>query len=219
MVNDRLSFLKFPTIYNNHGATKNIQCPDKPLHRKAFRASFTLSAAGHIAPGNPKRGGNLPLGQRHGSPQSIAQADNLRLPGGQTFLHQFMELQGVVPVMEVLQHGVVHPNDVHQLKGVAVLIGVNGVGEGDLPLKLFLPSKVHEDFIFNASGSVGGEARPLGGVKAGNAFDKTDGANGNQIILIGALGVILLGRVKQREGIALLKAASHGLPNFRWISR
>ena len=32
MMNSRLSSLKFPTTYNNHGATKNIQCPDKPLY-------------------------------------------------------------------------------------------------------------------------------------------------------------------------------------------
>ena len=54
-----------------------------------------------------------------------------------------MEPQGVVPVVEVLQHGVVHAYDVHQLEGVAVLVGINGVGKGDLPLELLLPPEVH----------------------------------------------------------------------------
>ena len=61
-MNDRLSPLKFPTVYNKRGATKNIQCPDKPLHCKASRASFTLSAAGYIAPGDAEGGGDFPLG-------------------------------------------------------------------------------------------------------------------------------------------------------------
>ena len=50
LMNDRLSSPKFPTAYNKRGATGNTRCPDKPLLRRAFRASFTLSAAGHIAP-------------------------------------------------------------------------------------------------------------------------------------------------------------------------
>lgn len=64
MMNNRLPILSFLTAYNNHITTKNIQCPDKPLHCKAFRASFTLSAAGHIGAGNPAQRRDLPLGKR-----------------------------------------------------------------------------------------------------------------------------------------------------------
>ena len=133
--------------YNNGGATKNIQCPDKPLPRKAFRASFTLSAAGHIASGDTEGGGDFSLGEGDSSPQTVAQADDFRLPGGEALPDQLVEPQGVVPVVEVLQHGVVHAYDVHELEGVSVLVGVDGVGEGDLPLELLLAPEVHEDFI------------------------------------------------------------------------
>ena len=210
---------KISTTYNNHGATKNFQCPDKPLHCKAFRASFTLSAAGYIAPGDAEGGGNLPLGQRYGAPQAVAEADNFRLPGGKALPHQLVEPQGVVPVMEVLQHGVVYADDIHQLEGVSVLVRVNGVGKGDLPLEFFLSAEVHEDFILNAPGGVSSQAGALGRVKAGNPLDEADGADGDQVFLIGTLGVIFFGRMKQREGFARSNAASHGPPNFRWISR
>lgn len=96
------------------------------MRRKAFRASFTLGAARHIAPGDAERGGNFPLGQGHGAPQPIAQTDDLSFPGSEALSDQSVEPEGVVPVMEVFQHGVIHADDVHDLKGVSVLVGVNG---------------------------------------------------------------------------------------------
>ena len=78
---------------------------------------------------------------------------------------------------------------------------------------------LREDSIFNAPGGIGGQPGPLGGVEAGDALDEADGSDGNQVLLIGALGVVFFGRVKQREESARLKAASHGPPNFRWMSR
>ena len=184
---------------------------------KAFRASFTLSAAGHIASGDTEGRGDFPLGQGDSSPQTVAQADDFRLPGGEALPNQLVEPQGVVPVVEVLQHGVIHTHHIDQLQGIALLVVFNGVRQRDLPLELLLAPEVHEDFIFNAPGGIGGKPGPLGGVKAGNALDEANGANGDQVLLVGALGVIFFGRVKQREGLVLLKAASHGPPNFRWM--
>ena len=167
---------------------------------------------GDIASGDAEGGGNLPLGQGHGAPQAVAEADNLRLPGGEALPDEAVEPDGVVPVVEVLQHGVVHPHDVHELEGVSVLVGVDGVGEGHLPLELFLTPEVHEDFVFDAPGGVGGQAGPFGGVEAGDALDETDGADGNQVLLVGALGVVLFGRVKQKE-------KNSGNPTDRKLSR
>ena len=99
--------------------------------------------AGHIAPGDAEGGGDLPLSQGHGASQAVAEADNFCLPGGEALPDQLVESQGVVPVVEVLQHGVVHAYDVHELEGVSVLVGVDGVGEGDLALELFLAAEVH----------------------------------------------------------------------------
>ena len=169
------------------------------MSHKAFRASFTLAAARYIGPGDAEGGGDFPLGQGDGAPQPVPQADDLGLPGGQALVHQAAEPEGRVPVVKVLQHGVVHPHHVHQLQGVALLVRLDGVGEGDLPLELFLAAEVHEDLVFDAPGGVGGQAGALVGVEAGDPLDEADGADGDQVLLVGALGVVFFGRVKQKE--------------------
>ena len=101
--------------------------------------------------------------------------------------------------MDVVQHGVIHSNHIHQLQGVALFVRLDGVREGYLPLELFLAAEVHEDLIFDAPGGVGGQTRPLLRVEAGDALDEPDGADGDQVLLVGALGVVFFGRLKQKE--------------------
>ena len=50
-----------------------------------------LFDAGHIGPGNPEGGGNFPLGQGDGAAQPVPQANDLRLPGGQTLPDDLVE--------------------------------------------------------------------------------------------------------------------------------
>ena len=164
----------------------------KALFHKAFRASLTLAAAGYIAAGDAEGDGDLPLGQGDRAAQPIPQADDLGLPGGQTFPHQAADPQGAVPVVDVVQHGVIHPHHVHQLQGVALFVGVDGVGEGHLALELLLAAEIHQDLIFNAPGGVGGQPGALRRVKAGDPLDEADGPNGDQVLLIGALGIVFL---------------------------
>ena len=158
---------------------------------KAFRASFTLAASLYIGPGDAEGGGDLPLGQGDGTPQPVPQADDLGLPGGQALVDQAAEPERRVPVMEILQHSVVHPHHVHQLQGVALLVRVDGVGQGDLTLELFLAAEVHQDLIFNTPGGVSGQPGALLRVKAGDPLDEADGADGDEILLIGTLGIVL----------------------------
>lgn len=117
---------KISTTYNNHGATKNFQCPDKPLHRKAFRASFTLSAAGHITAGNPVLGCQFPLCPRGLSVQAIALTDNVRLTGRQALVHQLPNSDMTLPGVQVVQHGVLYAHNVHEEEIVAVLVCLQG---------------------------------------------------------------------------------------------
>ena len=114
---------------------------------KAFRASLTLVPAGYIGPGNAEGGGYLPLGQRDRAAQAVPQANDLPLPGGEDLLYQLPQAQGAVPVVDVVQHGVIHTHHVHQLQGIALFVCFNGVGQGDLALQLFLSAEVHEDLI------------------------------------------------------------------------
>lgn len=46
--------------------------------------------------------------------------------------------------------------------------------------------------IFHAPGSIGCQPGTLGGVEGGNAFDQSDGSNGDQVLLVGRLGVVFL---------------------------
>ena len=183
---------KIFATYNNCGATPVTHEARKVFSHKAFRASFTLAAAGDIAPGDAEGGGHLPLRQGNGAPQAVPQADDPGLPGGQAGVHQLPEPQGAVPVVDVVQHGVIHAHHVHQLQGVALLVGVDGVREGDLPLELLLAAEVHEDLIFDTPGGVGGESCPPVRIEAGDPLDESDGADGDQILLVGVLGVVLL---------------------------
>lgn len=117
-----VAYPKFPSAYNNGGATLNMPDARKPLIFKAFRASLTLVPAGYIATGDAKGSCNLALGQRDGSSQSVAQADDLRLPRGEALPYQLPQPQSTVPVMDVLQHGVVHSNHIHQLQGISLFV-------------------------------------------------------------------------------------------------
>ena len=189
------------------------------MSHKAFRASFTLAAAGYIAPGDTEGRGHLPLGQGNGTSQTVAQADDLRLPGSEALLDQDPDPQGAVPVVEIVQHGIVHPHHVHQLQGVALFVRVNGVRKRYLPLQFFLAAKIHEDLIFDTPGDIGGQTRAFGRVKAGDALDEPDGADGDQILLIGALRVVFLEQVKQKEEFARSKMTPQGSPNFKYMSK
>ena len=173
------------------------------MSHKAFRASFTLAAAGYIGPGDAEGGGDLPLGQGNGPPQTVPQADDLGLPGGQALVDQAAELERCVPVVEILQHGVIHPYHVHQLQGVALLVRVDGIRQGDLTLELFLAAEVHQDLVFNTPGGVGGQSGALLWVKAGDPLDEADGADGDEILLIGALGIVLFHDVGHQTQVPL----------------
>ena len=146
-MNDRLSPLKFLTAYNKRGATKNIQCPDKPLRCKAFRASFTLSAAGHIGAADSALAGNLPLGTGRPVVQAVAQGDDHSLSRRQAGLDALADLGTGVPRVQVLQHVVVYRDDVHQRQRSAVSRRLQRVGEGYLALELALGPEVHQDLV------------------------------------------------------------------------
>ena len=58
---------------------------------------------------------------------------------------------------------------------------------------------MHQDLIFHAAGSVGGQSCPLGRIKGGDPLDQTDGADGDQILLVGRLGIVFLVGVRLAE--------------------
>ena len=65
------------------------------------------------------------------------------------------------------------------------------------------PAKVHQNFILHAFGSVGREPRTLFRAVARNALDETDGADGDEIVLLVRLGVVFFGNVRNKAQIVL----------------
>ena len=193
------AYTKFSATYNNRAATSVTRKARKVLSHKAFRASLTLAPPRDRGAGDAVLRGQLPLGLGLAAPQAVAPLDDVRLPLRQALPHQPAQAPVGVPGVQVLQHGVLHPHHVQQEEALPVLVRLQRVRQGHLPLQLPLGAEVHQDLIFDAPGGVGGQPRPLGGVVAGDPLDEADGADGDQIVLVRALGVILFGRVKRKE--------------------
>lgn len=168
------------------------------LH-KAFRASFTLAASLYIRPADAALGGNLPLGMRGLAAQSIAQGDDLPLPGRQAGLDTLPHLLAGVPGVQLLQHVVVHRNHIHQREGAPVPARLQRLCEGYFPLQLLLGPEVHENLVFNTPAGVGGQPDIFIRLKGGDPLDESDGADGDQVVLVPGLGVVFFGRLKQKE--------------------
>ena len=170
---------------------------------KAFRALLTLVPAGYIGPADAAGGGDLTLGAGNLPVQTVAEGDDLRLPLGQTAVHAAADLGAGVLGIQILQHVVVHADDVHQGEGVAVPVGVDGVGQGHIPLVFPLASEVHENLVLHAPAGIGCQPDVFIRLEGGNPLDEPDGPNGDEIILVAGLDVILFQNVGHQAQIVL----------------
>ena len=82
-----------------------------------------------------------------------------------------------------------------------------------MPVLLLHPPIVplSEDSIFNTSCRIGRQTRSFCRVKAGNALDESDGPDGDQIVLIDALGIVFLYDVRDQTQIVFDQC----VPGFR----
>ncbi len=151
-----------------------------------------LLQAGDVGAGDVVGGGHLALGLGQTAIQTITAANDVGLPGRQQLRHQAADQQAVFLVLQLVQHGVLLAHHVAETQGVAVRAGVQGLVEGDLPLELSLGAEIHEDLIFDTAGGVGGELDLFVGAEGVHGLDETDRADGDQILLVGGLGVVLL---------------------------
>ena len=127
------------------------------MHRKAFRASFTLSAAGHIGAGDAAQRRDFPLGQRRLAAQTISQADNLCLPPSEAGVDASAYFGAGVPQVQFLQHVVIHPNHINEREGTIFAVAIQGIRQGQFTLELALRAEIHQDFIFNAPAGICGK--------------------------------------------------------------
>lgn len=159
---------------------------------KAFRASFTLLAARYIAAADVIDGGDLALGLRRAALKAVAAADHICLTLRQALPHQPPHEQAVFLVLQVGEHRIVHPDHVHQIQVPARLIRLNRLRERNLSLQLSLRAKVHEDFIFNTPARICCQADALVRAEGVDGLDQADRADGDQVVLMVGLGVVLL---------------------------
>lgn len=60
-----------------------------------------------------------------------------------------------------------------------------------------------EDCIFNTTGGIGGQAHVSVRLERGDSLDKSDGADGNEIVLVARLSVIFLDNVSDQAKVVL----------------
>ena len=168
------------------------------MSHKAFRASFTLAAAGYIGPADAAPGRHLPLGQGLALVESVPQGDDHGLPWVQTLFdapaHPYTGILGV----QFLQHIVIHTDGIHEGKGIAVSVAVDGVGQRDLPLSLALCPEMHQDFVFDAPGGVGSKPYLFVRFKGTDPLDQSYGADGDQVVLVSVGGIVFFKGLLQR---------------------
>ena len=176
-MNNHLPLLNFLTVYNKRGATQNARCPDKPLLRKAFRASFTLSAAGYIGAADAALARDFPLCTGGSVVQPIAHCNDHPLPRRQTGPDALAHFNAGVPRVQVLQHIVVHGDDVHQRQRPPISRRFQGLRERHLPLQLTLCPEMHQNLVFNAAARVSRQTNIFVCLKGGYPFDQSNRSN------------------------------------------
>ena len=157
---------------------------------KAFRASLTLVPARHIAAADAVVRRHLPLGLGQPPVQPVPPPQDVRLPLCQLFRDQPAQQRPILFVLQLLQHGVLLAHHVAEIQGIPLGARLQRVAERHLPLHLPLRPKMHEDFIFNTSAGVGRQLDAPVGAKGVHRLDEPYGADGDQILLIGRLGVV-----------------------------
>ena len=86
-------------------------------------------------------------------------------------------------------------------QGIPVLIHINRLVDGNFRSGLFLGPEIHQDFVLNALARIGGEAGAVADIEGVDGLYKTYGPNGNQILLIFVLGIILANNVRHQAQI------------------
>lgn len=131
--------------------------------------------------------------------EAVAQADDGALPRKRNLLYVVLELFRFALAIDALQNIVFRRHDVHQHEGVAVLVRVDRLVDGDI-LRAFLGEpEIHQDLVFNAPRGITRKADPLRAVERVDRLDETDRPDGDQVVLLAEIGVILFERTKQKE--------------------
>lgn len=168
-------------------------CAALPLLFFQFKLQFlqrTLFYPGYIASAYSKELGDLALRLRGLAGKSVAQGYYLGLPLGESCLNTAAELGAALSGTYGVQHIVLRAENVHKGQAVAVTVCLNGVGEGNVTGRLPGAAKEHEYLVFYTAGCVCSQTHTLVRAVCGNSFYQTYRADGDEVILIGVLGVV-----------------------------
>ena len=116
-------------------------------HQTESLRVLTVSAAGYIAAADAEGRSHLALGLRQAAGKSVPAADHLRLPVRKAAAHQLPDAQALLPIGHIREHGVVAAHHIHEAEGAPGGVGLDGIGQGHLPLQLFAAAKIHEHLI------------------------------------------------------------------------
>ena len=155
----------------------------------------TLFDSGYIASADAGGEGDFSLALGRLAVQAIAQADDLLLLQGQAGGHCLPQLLGQFPVAHLLQQIPLFADHIHQLQGRTVCSGFDVIRKGHILRTFSLSPKVHQNLVFHTSGGISSQPRAFGRVKTADALHQTNGANGNQILLLIGLGIVFLRRL------------------------
>lgn len=174
------------------GIFLSFQFGPKLLQRPFFNA-------GYIAAANPCDFRHFPLALRRLAVQAIAQQDHLSLLFRQAGIYGPAQLHHHLPGGNLLQKVAVLADHIHQRQRRAIGTGLYVIEQGYILGTFALGAEVHQDFIFHTPGGIGGQPCPFGGVKGGDSLDESDGTDGNQVLLVGGLGVVFFARLMLAE--------------------
>ena len=146
--------------------------------------------------------------------QPEAEEHDFAFPLPQLFQRLFEELLlriGFQAAVHALRR---RAQDVGKEEFVAFEIGVERLVEGDFAFQPRRPPEIHENFVLDAAGGIGGEFYVPVGAEGIDRLDQPDRADGDEIVRIDARIVELAGYVHDQAEVVLDEFRAHFVPLF-----
>ena len=154
-----------------------------------FHVSFELFErlllqARYVGARNTAALGGLALCERGAAAEPVAKANDLGLAFVEHIVDHVREAAAEIGLHDALGHVLLVGQNVHQRKGIAVGVGVDGIRKRKIARAFSVAAKMHEHFVFNASGSVSRKAHAPVRAVCGYALDETHRSDGDEIVLV-----------------------------------
>jgi len=122
----------------------------------------------------------------------VAQPQDLFFTLGEAPAHEIAQLIVQLTIGNVFKQILFGADHIHQRQRTTILARFDVFREGNVGAAFLLRAKIHQYFVLHTAGCVGRKSGSFCLIVGGNALNQTDGTDGNQIILVRSLGVVLL---------------------------